>query len=293
MVPIRQLGFHSARRGAAGAAAVLLAIAGLAACSAQSTTSGQRDDIILGRAMDLTTLDPTARCATRARSTLGRLRDRDQGRRPERARPALRRSWEANDNTTQFTFNLDPGAVFADGARSRPGREVVVGPRQGPPGAPVPHRGDHHHRDAGCRHRRRDSEEPNSAFLSITSAPYMGIANSDLAVHNGHGRPQAATTTTPSSGSSPTRPAAASTNSSRTAGRGARPRAQRRVLGPEGGLLEGDVQASQGLHVPAAATAAGRRRHRDADQLRRRRPARGRRTMTAQSSTRTTSSTSR
>jgi peptide/nickel transport system substrate-binding protein len=189
MVPIRKHRFHSARRGATGAAAVLLAIAGLAACSAQSTTAGQRDDIILGRAMDLTTLDPDrSLCDTcqiynsavydtliKANAQNGHLD------------PLVADRWEVNDNATQFTFHLHPGAVFADGSPIEAKDVKWTWERvKNLAGAPSYFMAgitgiDTPDAETVVVH----SKEPNSAFPAITSASYMGIVNSDLAAQNG------------------------------------------------------------------------------------------------------------
>src|SRR5690348_13302725 len=116
MVSTPRLGVHGLRRGVASGAALVLLATGVVACSAQSSTTEQRDDIILGRAMDLTTLDPDrSLCDTcqiynsAVYDTVIKANGKDGS-----LEPLLADRWEVNSNATQFTFHLHPGALFAD-----------------------------------------------------------------------------------------------------------------------------------------------------------------------------------
>ena len=101
--------------------------------------------------------------------------------------PLIASSWEANDDNTEFTFAIDPAAVFADGTAIEAKdvkwsferlKNLAGGPSfmmnglksiETPDEATVV----------------VDFEAPNSAFLAIVSSSYTGIINSDLAAENG------------------------------------------------------------------------------------------------------------
>jgi peptide/nickel transport system substrate-binding protein len=101
--------------------------------------------------------------------------------------PRLATSWEGNDTNTQFTFTLNPDAMFADGSQVEAadvkwswerlanmqasasylmaGMESIETP------------------DAGTV--VVNFSAPNSAFLPIVAASYLGIINSEVAEANG------------------------------------------------------------------------------------------------------------
>lgn len=168
------------------AGTVLLA-AGLTACGGAAPETD--DNLIIGRVMDTTTLDPSrSLCDTcqiylsavyetmvKANSADGPLE------------PLLAETWTANADNTEFTFKLRPDAVFADGSpveakdvkwsweriqnlKSQPsyfmdGITSVAAPD--PQTVVV------------------TAAKPTSAFINVTSASYMGIINSDIAIENG------------------------------------------------------------------------------------------------------------
>ena len=84
---------------------------------------------------------------------------------------------------------------------------------------------------------------PNSAFLPIVAASYLGIINQEVAEAQGASAGADAATDTAERGSSPTRPAAGRTNStSYTQGESLVLSPQRQLLGPEqAGVPEGHV----------------------------------------------------
>lgn len=175
------------RKAFSGIAGAIVLTAGLTACGGAAPTT--EDNLILGRAMDVTTLDPTrVLCDTcqiyysavydtvvKANSADGPLE------------PLLAESWTANPDSTQFTFKLRPDAVFADGSPVEAKdvkwswermKNIKGSPSyfmDGITGIETP---DAHTVVV-------NSAEPNSAFFNIVSASYMGIVNSDLAIENG------------------------------------------------------------------------------------------------------------
>lgn len=178
------------RRSRAGAVG-LLAVASfaLAACSSAAPTAAKGDDLVIGRAMDLTTLDISRNlcdtCQIYNSAVYETLLRAPNATDP--LEPLLAEEWEANADNTQFTFTLNPDATFSDGSPVE-AKDVKwswdrIKNLQGSPAyfmagiksveAPDPHT------------VVVTSEEPNSAFFNITTASYMGIINSDVAIAQG------------------------------------------------------------------------------------------------------------
>lgn len=101
--------------------------------------------------------------------------------------PRLATAWEANDDNTVFTFTLDPTATFADGspveaADVKFSWERLAGLQ-----------GSASYLVAGIESIEAPDAStvvvtlpaPNSAFLPVVGAPYLGIINSELAESNG------------------------------------------------------------------------------------------------------------
>jgi peptide/nickel transport system substrate-binding protein len=106
---------------------------------------------------------------------------------PNTFEPRLATEWEANDDNTVFTFTLNPEATFADGspveaadvkwtwerlANLQGGASYLMA---GYESIDAP--------DAGTVIVTFSA--PNSAFLPIVAAPYLGIINSEVAAENG------------------------------------------------------------------------------------------------------------
>ena len=180
------------RTTAAALAAVVCLVA--AACSSPPTESGgggggSRDDLVIGRAMDITTLDISRNlCDTcqiynaAAYETLLRAPNATDA-----LEPLLAESWEANADNTQFTFKLNPDATFSDGSPVEAKDVKWSWDRiKNLDGSPA-------YFMAGIASVEAPdpqtvvvtSEAPNSAFFNITSASYMGVINSDVAAENG------------------------------------------------------------------------------------------------------------
>jgi len=167
------------------AAATVLAGLGLAGPAAMA------DDkpLVIARAFDFNSLDPArAWCdtcqiyLTNVYETLIGL-DADN----KTLKPRLALSWEANADQTQFTFKLDPDAVFSDGSPVEAKdvkwswerlHNVKGGPSFMMDGVKSIEAADAHTLVVTM-------EAPNSEFLGILTAPYTGAINSDVAIANG------------------------------------------------------------------------------------------------------------
>jgi peptide/nickel transport system substrate-binding protein len=186
------------RRRALRAAALLLAGALVAACGSGGSDAaeepsgggGPARNLVVARDMDLNSADPQrAYCdtcqiyLTSIYQTLIGI-DVDD---PNTQVPRLAKTWEGNADNTRFTFRLDPAAKFSDGspveakdvkwswerlANLKGSASYLM---TGYTGIEVP--------DAQTVVVSFGS--PNSAFLPIVSATYMGIVNSDVASAEG------------------------------------------------------------------------------------------------------------
>lgn len=167
--------------------AASLAALVLTACSSPATTStsdGERQ-LVIARAMDLTTLDPhvgycdTCQIVFDAMYQTLVAADRDN---PGEVVPQLAQSWEINDTATQFTFHLDPDAVFSDGSPVEASDVKFSWERF------INLKGNGSFLGAGISSiDTPDPEtvvfsfaEPNSVFLSIAAARFPGIVNADV-----------------------------------------------------------------------------------------------------------------
>jgi peptide/nickel transport system substrate-binding protein len=101
---------------ARAAAAVLVAL-GLAACSSAAPATQERTGIILGRAMDVTTLDMSRSLCDTCQIYNSAVYETLLRAAPDGSlQPLLAEKWSANPDNTQFTFTLRPDAVFSDGS---------------------------------------------------------------------------------------------------------------------------------------------------------------------------------
>ncbi len=118
---------------------------------------------------------------------------------PNTFEPRLATEWEANDDNTVFTFTLDPAATFADGSPVEAADVKWTWERlanlQGPASYLMAGYESIEAPDAGTVVVTFSA--PNSAFLPIVAAPYLGIINSEVGEANGAvSGPDAATTDT-------------------------------------------------------------------------------------------------
>jgi peptide/nickel transport system substrate-binding protein len=106
---------------------------------------------------------------------------------PNTLLPRLATSWEANDDNTQFTFTLDPTATFADGSPVEAGDVKWSWERlaniQAPASYLMAGMESIEAPDAGTV--IVNFSAPNSAFLPIVAASYLGIINQEVAEAQG------------------------------------------------------------------------------------------------------------
>jgi peptide/nickel transport system substrate-binding protein len=106
---------------------------------------------------------------------------------PNTLLPRLATEWEANDDNTQFTFTLDPTATFADGSPVEAADVKWTWERLANLAGPASYL------MAGYESIEAPDPgtvvvtftAPNSAFLPIVAAPYLGIINSEIGESNG------------------------------------------------------------------------------------------------------------
>lgn len=183
---------HRKRLGIAASAAVLAVCAGSASTSAGRGLASQAADareLVIARDMDLTTLDPGLAYCDTCQIYLTAVYETLVGVDPADLNvlvPRLAESWEANADSTQFTFTLDADAHFADGAPVTSADVKFSWDRLGGLA------GSASYLIAGANIEAPDPqtvvvtfEQPNSAFLSVAAAPYLAITNSALAEENG------------------------------------------------------------------------------------------------------------
>lgn len=184
---------HSTRRRrrlVAASFAIFISIS-MVACTPPTTSKGASDEIILGRAMDVTTLDPSRSlcdsCQIYNAAVYDSLLSAPSA--DGKLQPLIAESWEANDRNTEFTFNLNEKAVFADGSAIEAKDVKWSWERlKGLEGSPSFFMDGVKSIEAPDEHTVVvTTVEPNSAFFNIVSAGYTGIINSDLAIKNGAG----------------------------------------------------------------------------------------------------------
>ena len=166
----------------AAPAADTAAVAGAAPAAAAGTAR----ELVIARDMDTNSLDPSrAYCdtcqifLTAMYETLMTLDPKD----PNIELPRLATKWEANADNTVFTFHLDPAAKFSDGSPVEAKDVKWSWERLGNV------KGSASYLMSGIKTIDVPDaatvvatfKAPNSAFLPIVAASYMGIVNSDVA----------------------------------------------------------------------------------------------------------------
>jgi peptide/nickel transport system substrate-binding protein len=183
--------------GGGAAPATTSATSGGAETTTGATTSGsggggggEGRELIIARDMDITTLDPERAYCDTCQIYLTAVYETLIGVDPtdiSKLIPRLAESWEANADNTVFTFHLDPKAVFADGkpvtsADVKFSWERLAGLE-----------GSASYLMAGYKTIDTPDDktvvvtftDPNSAFLNIVSASYMGVVSKEQAEANG------------------------------------------------------------------------------------------------------------
>ncbi|MEY2580491.1 MAG: peptide/nickel transport system substrate-binding protein [Ilumatobacteraceae bacterium] len=160
------------------------------AAGTSAPSSGTARELVIARDMDVNSLDVSRSYCdtcqifnTAVYETLITVDPAD----PNKILPRLATSWEANADNTVFTFKLDPTATFADGSPVE-AKDVKFSWERlanvkasasylmtGLKSLDAP--------DAGTVVATFSS--PNSAFLPIAAASYLGVINSDVATAQG------------------------------------------------------------------------------------------------------------
>ncbi|GLS36684.1 ABC transporter substrate-binding protein [Mesorhizobium tianshanense] len=153
------------------------------------TAQAQDKPLVIARDMDINSLDPSRgfcdTCQIVFSSTYARLVNLDKDNKT--IVPMLAESWEINADQTKFTFKLNPKAKFSDGSPVEPkdvkwslerlknvkgSASYLVDPVKSietPDAQTVV----------------IDLTESNSEFLSVLTAPFLAIINSDVVAENG------------------------------------------------------------------------------------------------------------
>lgn len=151
--------------------------------------TAQSDTLVIARNMDVNSLDPgRAWCdtcqiyLTSVYETLVALAPDNQS-----ITPQLATGWESNVDQTEFTFHLNPKAVFSDGSPLEAKdvkfsferlKHMKSGPSFMMDGVESIETPDAHTVVVSLA-------SPNSEFVGILTAPYTGITNSDVALAQG------------------------------------------------------------------------------------------------------------
>ncbi|PRY67274.1 peptide/nickel transport system substrate-binding protein [Glaciihabitans tibetensis] len=175
----------------AAIATAAVAVLALTACSTGAATvaDGERQ-LVIARAMDVSTLDPQRGYCDTCQIVLSALYETVVTVDPEdttKILPRLATEWTNNEDYTSFTFILDPEATFADGSAVEAADVKWTFERllnlQGSASFLMAGLASIDTPDATTV--TVNFSAPNSAFLAIVAAPYTGIVNSELAEENG------------------------------------------------------------------------------------------------------------
>jgi peptide/nickel transport system substrate-binding protein len=170
------------------AAAVVLLLTGCGAGA--GAASGSSHDLVIARAMDLTTLDPGRGYCDTCQIVFTALYDRLVVVSPKDSKtlePGLAETFEANADNTSFTFTLFKDAKFSDGSPVE-AKDVKWSLER-----LANIKGSASYLLAGmsaidtpdAHTVTVNFSAPNSAFLAIVAASYLGIINSDEAEKHG------------------------------------------------------------------------------------------------------------
>lgn len=175
----------------AAVASAAVAVLALTACSGGAATlaEGERQ-LVIARAMDVSTLDPQRGYCDTCQIVFSALYetlvtvDPDD---PSTILPRLATDWTNNEDYTSFTFTLDADATFDDGSPVEAADVKWTFERllnlQGSASFLMAGLLSIETPDASTVTVNFDA--PNSAFLAIVAAPYTGIVNSEVAEENG------------------------------------------------------------------------------------------------------------
>ena len=147
------------------------------------------DTLVVGRSMDINSLDPARAFCDTCQIYLTAVYEPllTLGADNETLEPKLAQSWENNADFTEFTFNLNPEAVFSDGSPVEASDVVWTFERlRNLKGSPSFLMDGTQSIEAIDAHTVRVTvDAPNSEFLNKVSAPYTGILNAEAAMAGG------------------------------------------------------------------------------------------------------------
>jgi len=154
-----------------------------------STAVAAQDTLVIGRSMDVNSLDPSRAFCDTCQIYLTAVYeplitlDADN----KTLVPKLATSWENNADFTEFTFNLNPDAVFSDGSPVEASDVVWTFERlrniKASPSFLMD--GTSSIEAVDAQTVRITVDAPNSEFLNKVSAPYTGIINAEAAMLGG------------------------------------------------------------------------------------------------------------
>ncbi|MEO3387976.1 ABC transporter substrate-binding protein [Mesorhizobium sp. CAU 1741] len=161
----------------------------LAATAMPGAAIAQDQPLVIARNLEINSLDPHRAfcdtCQIYLSSTyqgLVKLAADDRS-----VEPLLATEWTTNEDQTQFTFTLDPDAVFSDGSPVEAKDVKWTFERlkniQADPSFMM--NGLASIETPDDKTVVVNMENPNSEFIGILAAPYVGIINSDVAMENG------------------------------------------------------------------------------------------------------------
>lgn len=153
------------------------------------TPLAAQDTLVVGRSMDVNSLDPARAFCDTCQIYLTAVYEPllTLGEDNQTLVPKLATSWKNNADFTEFTFNLNPDAVFSDGSPVEASDVVWTFNRlrnlKGSPSFLMDGTLDIEAVDAHTV--KITVEAPNSEFLNKVSAPYTGIVNAEAAMAGG------------------------------------------------------------------------------------------------------------
>ncbi|WP_340110521.1 ABC transporter substrate-binding protein [Pikeienuella sp. HZG-20] len=173
---------------AALAAALLGALAAPVFAPAPALAAGE-DTIVIARDTDFNSLDPARAWCDSCQIYMSSVYETMISVNPKTGaiEPRLATSWEVNDDQTEFTFHLDPDAVFSDGSPVEAKdlkwtierlRDLKEGPSFFVGGVETIETPDAHTLVIRLN-------APDSEFMAKASAPYVVAINSDVAIKAG------------------------------------------------------------------------------------------------------------
>jgi peptide/nickel transport system substrate-binding protein len=153
------------------------------------TVLAAQDTLVVGRSMDVNSLDPSRAFCDTCQIYLTAVYEPliTLGADNQTLEPKLATSWENNADFTEFTFNLNPDAVFSDGSPVEASDVVWTFERlRNVKGSPSFLMDGTKSIEAIDTHTVKVTvDAPNSEFLNKVSAPYTGIINAEAAMAGG------------------------------------------------------------------------------------------------------------